>query len=355
MANRYIRQTSLPDFGEKSQKKLANTKVLVVGLGGLGLPVVQYLNAMGVGTLGLIDHDIVDIHNLQRQVLYSELDVGHSKLDTVLEKLALQNSNTVLEPYDTFLTKENVLKIIGDYDLVVDATDNFSTRYLINDACVILEKPFIYGALHGFEGHVSVFNYQNGPTYRCLYPEMPSKFEVPNCDENGVLGVVPGIIGTLQALEAVKVITRLGEILSGKLLIFDGLAQNYLKIDIKARPENKNIKTLQDSYDASFCEQILSITASDFQKLRTSNESFLLVDVRTEAEFLQNHLEEAHNVPMNSSEIPNEILSKNQPLYMICQSGIRSKKAVLNWQKKYPNHTFYTILGGMNRLMTLAS
>ena len=184
--DRYTRQTSLPDFGLDGQRKLSNAKVLVVGLGGLGLPALQYLNAMGLGTLGLVDQDIVDFHNLQRQILYTENDVGTPKLNTTLEKLKAQNASTILIAHDTFLTKDNALEIIEQYDVVVDATDNFPTRYLINDACVMLNKPFVYGALHGFEGHVSVFNFQGGPTYRCLYPDMPSAEEIPNCDENGV-------------------------------------------------------------------------------------------------------------------------------------------------------------------------
>ena len=229
MEPRYLRQTSLKDFGEVGQAKLTEGRVLVVGLGGLGLPVLQYLNAMGVGTLGLMDQDVVELHNLQRQVLYTEKDLGKQKLDVAHEKLQEQNSSTILRTHDSFLTKENALTIIKDYDVIVDATDNFPTRYLINDACVILNKPFVYGALHGFEGHVSVFNYNNGPTYRCLYPNMPTSDEIPDCNENGVLGVVPGIIGTLQALEAVKILTGVGEVLSGRLLLFNGLDQHVGK------------------------------------------------------------------------------------------------------------------------------
>ncbi|MEX0362268.1 MAG: ThiF family adenylyltransferase, partial [Allomuricauda sp.] len=239
---RYDRQTRLKGFGPNGQHKLAKAKVLVVGLGGLGLPVVQYLNAMGVGTLGLMDQDVVELHNLQRQVLYTEKNLGQSKLEVAHEKLQAQNSQTIFELYDTFLTKENALGIISDYDAVIDATDNFPTRYLINDACVILNKPFVYGALHGFEGHVSVFNHQGGPTYRCLYPNMPTAEEVPDCNDNGVLGVIPGVIGTLQALEAVKLVADIGEVLSGKLLIYDGLSQQMSKFNFKTNPVHKEIK-----------------------------------------------------------------------------------------------------------------
>ena len=208
-APRFIRQTSLVQFGAEGQAKLADARVLLVGLGGLGVPVAQYLNAMGIGTLGLVEQDIVEMHNLQRQVLYSENDLGQPKLKVALEKLALQNSNTKLNGHPCFLTKDNALDILANYDVVVDATDNFETRYLINDACLLQNKPFVYGALHGFEGQVSVFNYNNGPTYRCLFPNMPKADEIPDCNTNGVLGVLPSIIGSLQALEVVKLITEL--------------------------------------------------------------------------------------------------------------------------------------------------
>ena len=177
---RYQRQITLSEFGPQAQQKLRDSSVLVVGVGGLGIPVLQYLNAMGVGCLGLIDQDTVDETNLHRQVLYAEDDVGLSKVEVAVNKLRSQNSHTKLVIHDTFLVKDNALEIIKDYDLVVDASDNFATRYLINDACVILKKAFIYGALHGFEGQVSVFNHQGGPTYRCLFPQMPNADEIPN-------------------------------------------------------------------------------------------------------------------------------------------------------------------------------
>ncbi|WP_420322538.1 ThiF family adenylyltransferase [Flagellimonas sp.] len=352
MESRYIRQTTLKDFGEAGQVKLAKGKVLVVGLGGLGLPVLQYLNAMGVGTLGLMDQDVVEVHNLQRQVLYAEHDVGKQKLDVVQQKLQEQNSSTNLQLHDSFLTKENALDIIKNYDVVVDATDNFPTRYLINDACVMLNKPFVYGALHGFEGHVSVFNHQNGPTYRCLYPKMPSAEEVPNCNENGVLGVVPGIIGTLQALEVVKILTGVGEVLSGKLLLFNGLDQLYSKISFKVNPLNKNIKKLQEFYETTDCGVISTLSAAAFQSVRESKSKIILIDVRTNREFDTNHLEEAMNIPL--LELEGYVPPKwSMEVYLICQSGKRSEIAAKQLQQAYPNLTFYSILGGMNKMMAL--
>jgi adenylyltransferase/sulfurtransferase len=343
----------LKDFGPEGQKKLSQSKVLVVGLGGLGLPVLQYLNAMGVGTLGLMDQDIIELHNLQRQVLYTEHDLGRQKLEVVHEKMSAQNSQTHFNLYDTFLTKDNALETIKDYDLVVDATDNFPTRYLINDACVLLKKPFVYGALHGFEGHVSVFNYQGGPTYRCLYPNMPSAEEVPNCNENGVLGVIPGIIGTFQALEAIKVLTEIGEVLSGKLLLFDGLSQQSTKIGFKLNPKNLELKKLQDFYEPLDCDVVPAITAEDFQSLLGSKTRITLIDVRTEEEFMDRNLKEAINIPLDSLEHASVHVDTAETVYVVCQSGKRSELAVKQFQNQYPNKQFFNILGGMNKIATL--
>ncbi len=250
---RYIRQVQLPDFGEEGQRRLKEASVLVIGLGGLGIPVIQYLNAMGLGRLGMVDQDQVATSNLHRQVLYDEADVGQSKVSVCIRKLSIQNPETILEGHQCFLNPDNALEIIRSYDLVVDASDNFPTRYLVNDACVLLNKPLVYGALHGFEGQVSVFNYNGGPTYRCLFPNMPGMSEIPNCDENGVLGILPGIIGNFQALEAVKVITGKGMVLSGKLLLYNGLHPSLHSINFSKKPDNLNITALRDSYQVPSC------------------------------------------------------------------------------------------------------
>ncbi len=247
-SDRYIRQKQLREFGPLAQEKLQKASVLVVGLGGLGIPVLQYLNAMGIGRLGLVDNDSVDTTNLHRQVMYNESDLGKSKISVCLSRLRVQNSNTSLDIHETFLNRENALEIIADYDLIIDASDNFPTRYLINDACVIQNKPFVYGALHGFEGQVSVFNYNGGPTYRCLFPDMPGASEVPNCDENGILGVLPGIVGNFQALEAVKMITGIGEVLSGQLLLYNGLNSSIHKVRFPKNRSQSKINGLQQSY-----------------------------------------------------------------------------------------------------------
>lgn len=355
MSNRYNRQTRLKGFGPSGQARLGSAKVLVVGLGGLGLPVVQYLNAMGIGALGLVDQDVVELHNLQRQVLYSENDIGKLKIEVAIQKLEAQNSETVFHTYDTFLTRENALEIIQPYDIVVDATDNFPTRYLINDACVILGKPFVYGALHGFEGHVSVFNYENGPTYRCLYPNMPQPEEVPNCNDNGVLGVIPGVIGTLQALETVKVLSGIGQVMSGQLLVFDGLSQHTTKIKFNAVTTNQEISELKEFYEPLDCELVREMDAESFQNYRKSGIPCVLLDVRTEQEFQSGHLAEAINIPLNNLDLSELQDRMQREVFVICQSGKRSAKAVQQLQKSYPEFTFYSILGGMNKMMTLST
>ncbi|MEM7485078.1 MAG: HesA/MoeB/ThiF family protein [Bacteroidota bacterium] len=355
MDTRYSRQTSLKEFGPEGQSKLLNSKVLVVGLGGLGIPVLQYLNAMGIGFLGLMDQDVVELHNLQRQVLYTEKDVGRLKLEAAHEKLSAQNSKTDFGLHDTFLTKDNALDIIKNYDVVVDATDNFQTRYLINDACIILNKPFVYGALHGFEGHVSVFNHKNGPTYRCLYPNMPSPEEVPNCNENGVLGVLPGIIGTLQALETVKLIAGVGEVLSGSLLVYDGLSQRSTKIKFNAQLPNTEITELKETYQIDNCEIVSTVSAETFLELREAKAALVLLDVRTKEEFDNDHLQEAINTPLDVLQLPGHLSQTHQDIYIICQSGKRSAVATKKLQIDYPRLKFHDVLGGMNKLMTLSS
>ncbi len=352
MDARYIRQIQLKDFGPEAQEKLSASSVLVVGLGGLGLPILQYLNAMGVGTLGLMDQDRVELHNLQRQVLYMEQDVGRSKLDVTHEKLKAQNGKTLFRLHDSFLVKENALETISNYDVVVDATDNFPTRYLINDACVMLDKPFVYGALHSFEGHVSVFNHGDGPTYRCLYPEMPSTDEVPNCDENGVLGVLPGIIGTLQALETIKVISKLGDVLSGKLLVFDGLHHRFNTINFKTNQNNKTVENLREHYEHLTCDSVVSITAEEFQQMGEFQEIQLL-DVRTPEEFAAGHFPNAINIPLNTLNALPKSFKQESLVYVVCQSGRRSEKAIKKLLKDSPDLKLCNVAGGMDKLNAL--
>src|SRR5436190_4865521 len=224
---RYSRHLILPDVGVAGQEKLKAARVLLIGAGGLGSPAALYLAAAGVGNLGLVDFDNVDVTNLQRQILHGTKDVGRPKLASARERIADVNPHVRLETYETALTSKNALDIIRDYDIVVDGTDNFATRYLVNDACVLLGKPNVYGSVFRFDGQVSVFATKDGPCYRCLYPEPPPPHLVPSCAEGGVLGVLPGVIGTLQATEAIKLIAGIGETLAGRLLLFDALRMTF--------------------------------------------------------------------------------------------------------------------------------
>lgn len=349
-SNRYNRQEKIESFGLDNQHKLLKSRVLVVGVGGLGIPVVQYLNAMGVGTLGLVENDTIELHNLQRQVLFTEADIGQKKLNVALERLKLQNSGTELRAYHEFLTADNALEIIAAYDLVIDATDNFATRFLINDACVILGIPFVYGALHGFEGQVSLFNHGNGPTYRCLFPEMPKPDEIPDCNDNGVLGVLPSIIGSLQALEAVKVLTGVGEVLSGKLLVYDGLSQTTRKIGFSVNPQYKKRTVLEEDYGFSGCEKVPTIASEDFMALKETTQ---LIDVRTIEEFEKDHLENALHIPISELSQRLDAINFDKPIYVICQSGKRSALAVQSLLEYHPRAKLFSITGGMNKIAEL--
>lgn len=343
---RYIRQTTLKGFGIEGQAKLQHSSVLVVGAGGLGVPVLQYLNAMGVGTIGIVENDKVELSNLQRQPIYSEQDIGQPKIEVSIQKLQAQNTTTTFHSHAEFLSTHNVLDILKPYDVIVDATDNFPTRYLINDACVILNKPFVYGALHAFEGQVSVFNYKSGPTYRCLFPQMPGKDEMPDCNVNGVLGILPGIIGNFQALEVVKILTGIAESLSGKLLLYDGLAQKIQQVNFQANPENQSRTRLEEHYEHLSCDLSTSVSVEEFVRMLHNPKKFQLVDVRSLEEFADFHLKDSINIPLQ--ELPNRTdeVDVSREVVLICQSGIRSEKA-LNYLNQQLDCTIYQLEGGI--------
>ncbi|QEC51168.1 HesA/MoeB/ThiF family protein [Anseongella ginsenosidimutans] len=245
---RYERQMQLTGFGREKQEALSQARVLVVGAGGLSMPVLQYLTAMGVGTLGIIENDRVALSNLHRQVLYETRDAGKPKLYAAIAKLSAQNPDVELVPHAAFLRVENALEIIGSYDLVIDGCDNIGTRYLVNDACVMLGKPFIYGAVFQYEGQLSVCNFRGSATYRCLFPQVPGNAAVPGCNETGVLGILPGIIGSYQAAEALKVICGIGSPLANQLLCIDMLTGGQLQIRCRPDPANLQIRELAASY-----------------------------------------------------------------------------------------------------------
>lgn len=349
MMNRYSRQLQLSGFGADAQQKLRESKVLVVGAGGLGVPVLQYLAGMGIGTIGIIDGDTISLDNLHRQVLYTEDEIGESKALIAAGKLRKLNTGIGIEPFPVFLGPENVLDIAKHFDLVIDATDNFDARYLINDACVILGKPFVYGAVQQYEGHVSVFNYRNGPTYRCLYPVPPSPDQIPDCNLAGVLGVVPGIVGCRQALEAVKIITAIAPPLSGLLLVFDFLSNEQYKIKLKARPENKAIRSLESRYAGSSCDASLSLDPGVLYQWYVSGKEFLLLDVRDQHEYAELHLEHAKLLPLN--ELPAKIrnISDDKPVVTLCQKGARSRRAAQFIREHYPDAPVYNLEGGIEK------
>lgn len=241
---RYNRQINLPEIGLAGQKKLKKASVLVVGAGGLGSPVLMYLTAAGIGRIGIIDSDAVSLSNLQRQILYNSDELGQSKIKTANNKLSKLNPNTVFDLHDFDLNCQNAAGIISKYDIVVDCTDNFMARYIINDTCVMLGKPFVFASVQNYEGQVSVFNYRNGPTYRCLYPEPPPESDTPTVEKSGLPAVLPGITGSLQANEVMKIITETGEVLSGKLLIFNILKNSFVTLKISLVNENRNITEL---------------------------------------------------------------------------------------------------------------
>ncbi|MBX3074522.1 molybdopterin-synthase adenylyltransferase MoeB [Candidatus Obscuribacterales bacterium] len=343
---RYLRHLILPEVGEKGQLKLKHASVAIVGAGGLGSPVALYLAAAGVGRLGLIDFDSVDLSNLQRQVLYAVSDVKKSKSETARDKLLALNPEIEVSSHKMRLSAANVMETLADYDLVVDGTDNFETRYLINDACVLSSKPNVYGSIFRFEGQLSVFCTTTGPCYRCIFPVPPEPDAVPNCAEGGVLGVLAGVIGTLQATEAVKLILGEGQPLIGKLLLYNALDMDFQKLAIKrkrdcpvcgeqptiTRPADLSISCANPVERASTTGGDMhgsDIDVVDVAKiLKERANEILLLDVRNDNEVAFCKIEGSKHIPLN--ELPTRFneLDKNAETYIYCRSGARSRNAV---------------------------
>jgi sulfur-carrier protein adenylyltransferase/sulfurtransferase len=327
---RYARHLVLPEVGEKGQQKLKSASVLVIGAGGLGSPVSMYLAAAGVGRIGLADFDNVDVTNLHRQILYGTSDVGAPKLSAASERLHDLNPEINIETHNTAINSENALAIFRAYDIIVDGTDNFPTRYLVNDACVLTGKPNVYGSIFRFEGQASVFYAREGPCYRCLYPEPPPPNLVPSCAEGGVLGVLPGVIGTIQATETIKLITGIGEPLIGRLLLFDALRMEFRRLRLRKDPncavcgERPTISQLID-YEG-FCNPAESGEISPAQLTRLSDP--LLIDVREPHEFKQGHLEGAWLIPLGQLERHIDAIPRDRDLVLYCRSGSRSAHAL---------------------------
>jgi adenylyltransferase/sulfurtransferase len=335
---RYRRHLSLPDLGVEGQRALLEARVLLIGAGGLGCPAAQYLAAAGVGTLGLVDFDVVDASNLQRQVLYATRDVGRPKVDVARERIEAANPDVAVVCHAERLTSSNALDIFSGYDVVLDGTDNFPTRYLANDACVLLGKPNVHGSIFRFEGQASVFDAKRGPCYRCLYPEPPPPGLVPSCAEGGVLGVLPGLIALVQATETLKLVAGIGEPLIGRLLQFDALEMSFQEFRLRKDPgcpmcgEDPSITELID-YEG-FCGMtealdVVEVSAPEVAALRSAGEEFLLLDVREPAEFTKASIPGSRLLPLGELEarLPELEAYRQGRVIVHCHHGPRSTQA----------------------------
>jgi adenylyltransferase/sulfurtransferase len=339
---RYSRHLIIPDVAMDGQKRLKNAKVLCVGAGGLGSPALMYLAAAGVGTLGIIDFDVVDESNLQRQVIHGQSDIGRSKAESAKASIAEINPLVQVNLHLERLDSSNVMEIFSGYDLIVDGTDNFATRYLVNDACVLLNKPYVWGSIYRFDGQASVFWSEHGPCYRCLYPEPPPPGMVPSCAEGGVLGVLCASIGSIQTNEAIKVITGIGEPLVGRLMIYDALEMTYRSVKVRKDPEcaicgkNPTITELIDyeafcgvvSEEASEAAAGSTITAGELNAMVQRGEEMLLVDVREPAEWEIVRIPDAVLIP--KGELPSRLseLPQDKPVVLYCKTGVRSAESL---------------------------
>ena len=361
---RYSRHLTLPGFQRQGQQRLKNAKVLVVGAGGLGAPLLSYLVAAGIGTIGVIDFDVVDESNLQRQVLFTVDDVGRPKVEVAVERLRRQNPYVNFRTYPEPLTSANALDIISEYDLVADGTDNFPTRYLVNDACVLLDKVNVYASIFRFEGQVAVFNYvdangQRGPNYRDLFPEPPPPGLVPSCAEGGVLGVLPGIVGSLQANEVIKVLSGVGEPLSGRFFLVDALTLETRTLKVHRSADNplngtRPTQTTLIDYD-QFCgiktasdtaPEVKSISVEELDRRRRTKEDFQLIDVRDPYEYEIANLGGAL-MPLGRIQEYVGQIATDRPVIIHCRSGARSEKAVSLLEREYGLRNLYSLTGGI--------
>jgi len=348
---RFNRHIILPDVGLEGQEKLKQARVLCVGTGGLGSPIALYLSAAGVGTMGLVDFDVVDDSNLQRQIAHSTADIGRPKIESARDTLLGINPYLNVELHGDGITRANVREIVSQYDIIVDGTDNFPTRYLVNDACVLEGKPLVYASIFQFEGQATVFNYKQGPCYRCLYPEPPPPGLVPSCAEGGVLGVLPGVIGVLQATEAVKIILDAGKSLSGRLLLYDALDMRFREVKLRKDPtcpacgENPTIGDVQ-AYE-QFCglpptealekEEVLAdydITPNELKSMMDANADLYVLDVREPHEIAICAIEGTKKIPLGDVSERYLEIPKDQEVVVHCKLGGRSAQAVEFLQSK---------------------
>jgi adenylyltransferase/sulfurtransferase len=333
--NRYKRHILLSEIGQAGQNKLLKAKVLVIGAGGLGCPILQYLTAAGVGTIGIVDFDVVELSNLQRQILFGKSSIGLNKAEVAKSRLKDLNDTISITAYTKKLTHQNAIKLFKAYDIIVDGTDNFETRYLINDASIITNKPLVFGAIYKFEGQVSVFNYKNGPSYRCLFSKQQQKEQAGNCEEVGVLGVLPGIIGSMQANEVLKIILNIGNVLSGKLIIYNALTvqTSILKINKSEEEINKVInekhlfETKKTNINCNSNAKQISI------KEALTKENIQFIDVRETSELPKTKGLLTTSIPLSVLEENLYKIDLKKELILFCQSGNRSKQAVSRLKK----------------------
>ena len=350
---RYQRHLALQGFGLGAQEQLKTGKVLVVGAGGLGCPALLYLAAAGVGRIVLVDSDRVEASNLQRQVLYTEEDLGQPKAEVAARRLRARSSLVDVVAVADRLRRDNVLDLIRASDVVIDGSDNFATRYLVNDACVMVDRPFVYGAVQGFDGQLSVFNWRGGPTYRCLFPSPPPAELAPNCAQAGVLGVLPGIVGTWQAGEAIKILAGVGEPLSGKLLLWNALTMNVQLISLAADPKSRPIRELAaDEGYAACASASWEIEPAELRSLMSLG-AVQLLDVREDWERARDAIVPSRHVPLGQLEEPLvadllEGLRPDLPIIVYCAAGVRSLRAVTLLRERFGFRAARSLRGGIH-------
>ena len=367
--DRYARHISLPDVGIEGQRLINKSRILVIGAGGLGSPVLLYLAAAGVGEIGIIDDDLVDLSNLQRQIIHAESNIGTSKVESAKAQILSINSTIKITTWNARLSPDNAQEILAGWDIVIDGTDNIPTRYLVDDICKINQIPWIYGSIYRFEGQASVFNFEGGPCYRDLFPEPPPSNAIPSCAEGGVFGVLPGVIGSIQATEAIKIIINKGQSLSGKLLIYDAESMTFKSLTYSKNVDSKpNLEEVRKMFvDSGWCEKIPNsdgeidepasagnimfhhLSVTEYQKRKAKGWQPFLIDVRSDAEYQQKR------VSFTDLQVPHEeILTmvndipKDRDLILLCRSGMRSQMAAMFLaQDGYDSQKLYNLDGGI--------
>lgn len=351
----YSRQILLNEIGSEGQSKLSDAKVLVIGAGGLGCPVLQYLVSAGVGKIGIVDEDVVDVTNLHRQILYTVDNIGMSKALVAARELRRLNPFIEIQAFPYKISAKNAFELINNYDIIVDCTDNYTARFIINDACVLSNKIVVSGSIYRFEGQLTVFNYNNGPTLRCLFPKMPLKDSIKSCSESGVIGILPGVIGMLQANEVVKIILNLGQVLSGTILVFNSLKNSFDQFEIHKNEQFNyqeliNGKNLIENNYVQSCENILvnQISLSDFI-MDTQNNKYTIIDVRNRDESPLLLFTQIKKIPLSELKDIELKIETDNKILVVCKAGVRSTQALEILKRKSIKNEAYSLLGGVTQ------